>query len=69
MNAYQYHVSGYIIKGDIIIQMGCFTRSLADWQKDFWNNNDEFPEGSPQGALRLAAFNRVIKIMEMEVAK
>ena len=56
-NEYRYHVSGYIINGTIIIQMGCFTRSLAEWENDFWNNDKEFKKGTPEGEQRLLAFS------------
>jgi hypothetical protein len=40
-----------------IIKMGCFTRTLEEWEKDFWNNNGEFPnDGSVKSELRKSAF-------------
>jgi hypothetical protein len=63
---YEYHVSGYLVDGEIIIQMSCFTRTLQEWEDDFWNNDEEFPEGSPQGRERLRAFNKMKAIMLME---
>ena len=44
--------------------MGCFTRSKSEWDKDFWNNDKEFPEGSEEGKLRLKAYNKIVRIME-----
>ena len=57
-------LSGYIIKGVIIIQMGCYTRTLEEWELDFWNNDREFKRGTPEGEERLRAFNKIKKIMK-----
>ena len=62
-NEYRYHVSGYIVDGTIIIQLGCYTRTLTEWENDFWNNN-EFKKGTPEGEQRLRAFEKIKKIME-----
>lgn len=40
---YKYHVSAHYNQGVPYIQMGCFLRTLKEWQKDFWNNTQEFP--------------------------
>jgi hypothetical protein len=38
--------------------MGCFFRTLAEWENDFWNNPNEFPnDGSESSEMRLMAFN------------
>jgi len=60
---YKYYVSGYIIYRKIIIQMGRYTRTLDEWEEDFWNNNDEFRKGTAAGEQRLKAFNKMKKIM------
>ena len=40
-----------------MIQLGCFLRSRQDWDKDFWNNNTEFPNnGSEDSNARLRAY-------------
>jgi len=64
MNEYKYNISGYLIKGVIIIQMGCYTRTLEEWELDFWNNDREFKRGTPEGEERLRAFNKIKKIMK-----
>ena len=64
MNEYRYHVSAYRIDGIIIIQMGCFTRTLEEWENSFWNNDEEFIKGTPEGEERLLAFNKIKKIMK-----
>ena len=40
------------------VKMGCHNRSLAEWENNFWNNDDEFPnDNSLKSNLRLMAFN------------
>jgi len=44
--------------GDCFIQMGCKWLSLEDWQDDFWNNDEEFPnDNSPKSNTRKLAFD------------
>ena len=69
MKTYKYNASGYIVDGIIIIQMGCFTRTLKEWESDFWNNEDEFRRGSVAGEQRLVAYNKIKEVMEVELAK
>ena len=46
--------------------MGCFTRKLSDWESDFWNNDNEFPnDGSKKSNLRLFAFETAKKWFEI----
>ena len=46
--------------------MGCYDRSLIEWENDFWNNNDEFPNnGSENGKMRLMAFETAKKWFEI----
>jgi len=61
---YKYHVSAYRIDGQIIIQLGCYTRTLDEWENDFWNNDFEFKKGTPEGEQRLIAFNKMKEIMK-----
>ena len=44
-------------------EMGCFTRSLAEWVKDFWNNSLEFKKGTPEGEKRLKVFARPLEFL------
>ena len=55
---YNYIVIPYITEENIKrVKMGCYDRSLEEWESDFWNNNDEFPNnGSVKSNLRLMAF-------------
>ena len=46
--------------------MGCFDRSLKEWEENFWNNDNEFPNnGSVKSNLRLMAFETAKKWLEI----
>ena len=64
---YQYVVIPFISKDDIkYVKMGCYTRKLSDWESDFWNNDNEFPnDGSEKSNLRLFAFETAKKWFEI----
>ena len=64
---YKYVVIPFISEDDIkYVKMGCFTRKLSDWEYDFWNNNDEFPnDGSEKSNLRMFAFETAKKWFEI----
>ena len=48
-------------KGNKWIRMGCFTRKVSEWQKDFWNNDNEFPNNdSEDSKLRLFAYKTAL---------
>ena len=55
---YTYVVIPYITeKGVIRIKMGCYDRTLKEWDDDFWNNPSEFPnDNSLKSKSRLFAF-------------
>ena len=37
--------------------MGCSLRTVEEWDANFWNNNEEFPnDGSEKSKLRLFAY-------------
>ena len=57
-NLYKYDVEiGITTKDEVIIKMGCFTRSLEEWEDNFWNNDNEFPNDNSTGSnKRLKAF-------------
>jgi len=38
------------------IQLGCYLRTLGDWEKDFWNNPLEFDEFNLRSAERVELF-------------
>ena len=64
---YTYVVIPFISEDDIkYVKMGCFTRKLSDWESDFWNNDNEFPnDGSEKSNLRLFAFETAKKWFEV----
>ena len=64
---YRYVVIPFISEDDIkYVKMGCFTRKLSDWEYDFWNNDNEFPDdGSEKSNLRLFAFEVAKKWFEL----
>ncbi len=64
---YIYVVIPYITEAGVKrIKMGCFDRSLEEWDNDFWNNNNEFPnDGSVKSNLRLMAFETAKKWLEI----
>jgi uncharacterized protein YjbI with pentapeptide repeats len=48
------------------VRLGCYTRLLSDWQNDFWNNNNEFPNnGDLDSKYRLMAFEFCKKWIEL----
>ena len=66
---YRYIVIAIVSEtGEKYIKMGCHLRSVEEWDADFWNNNDEFPnDGSHASQLRVLAYNTAkewFKIME-----
>ena len=56
---YKYIVIPIIAEDDKkYVKMGCYTRTVEEWDNDFWNNNKEFPnDGSKESKLRLFAYN------------
>jgi len=61
---YKYQASAIKTNTEILIQLGCFTRNISEWDNNFWNNDIEFPEGSPQGQERLNAYQTIKGIAE-----
>ena len=54
------YLAGSIISEDNkqYIILGCHCRLVSDWERDFWNNNSEFPnDGSEKSENRKRAFN------------
>jgi len=52
--------------GKEFIRLGCFTRSVEEWNNDFWNNDDEFPnDGSMKSELRLLAYKTCRKWLKL----
>ena len=52
--------------GKYYIKLGCHLRSVEEWENDFWNNNNEFPDdGSIKSHLRVLAFETAKKWLEI----
>jgi len=48
------------------IKLGCHTRSVKEWENDFWNNDDEFPNnGSLKSELRVFAYKTFKKWLKL----
>ena len=48
------------------VRLGCYTRLVSDWQNDFWNNSNEFPNnGDLDSKYRLMAFEFCKKWIEL----
>ncbi len=64
---YKYVVIPFISeKDEPYIVMGCYTRSLKEWKKDFWNNISEFPnDNSIDSKLRVMAFETAKKWLKI----
>jgi hypothetical protein len=64
---YDYIVIPFISEtGEKYVKMGCYTRLLSEWENDFWNNPNEFPnDGSMKSNLRLFAFETAKKWLEL----
>ena len=65
--SYRYPMSSYrLATGKRYIQMGCFTRPLSAWKRDFWNNKDEFPNDDRRRSLdRKKAFDAMCAAIEV----
>ena len=54
---YKYVVVPRITTKGQFIQMGCYLRSRDEWELDFWNNPNEFPNnGNIKSVRREQAF-------------
>ena len=64
---YKYVVIPFISEdGKKYIKMGCYVRTLEEWESDFWNNTKEFPnDGSEKSKLRLFAYETAKKWFEI----
>lgn len=64
---YKYIVIPYITEDGIKrVKMGCHNRTLDEWNNDFWNNDNEFPNNdSLDSNLRVMAFETAKKWFEL----
>ena len=67
VNIYDYPCGAWIEeKRGEIIQLGCFTRTRKEWEDDFWNNDDEFPnDNSKKSNARLRAFQMCCNFLDL----
>ena len=57
LNEYKFVSRSYLSNGTWFVQMGCYLRTLEEWEADFWNNPNEFPnDGSEKSNERLRCF-------------
>ena len=48
------------------IRLGCYTRTVKDWKKDFWNNPREFPNnGDKASKLRWMAYKTCLEWLKI----
>ena len=58
--SYKYKSVGFIAGKRKYVQMGYFLRLLKDWEKNFWNNDQEFPnDGSEKSNNRYKRFLKI----------
>jgi len=63
-NGYQYIARCYYEQNSQqwYIQLGCQLRTLDEWESDFWNNPDGFPNDNSEKSLRrLQTYNNLKK--------
>ena len=67
VNLYKYSCGAWVEsrRGEMI-QLGCFTRTREEWEKDFWNNPKEFPnDNSEKSKARLIAFKMCCYFLDL----
>ena len=64
---YTYVVIPYITEeNEMRVKMGCHDRSVKEWDEDFWNNDNEFPNnGSLKSTQRLFAYETAKRWLEL----
>ena len=64
---YLYYIIAYITEtNEHRVKMGCHDRSVTEWDADFWNNNNEFPNDvSFKSKQRLLAYNFAKQWLEL----
>lgn len=51
-SSYPYLSFGFKFENKNYVRLGCHCKTIEEWDADFNNNPSEFPEGSPQMAVR-----------------
>jgi len=49
---YIYQSYGYYYQESLRVRLGCYDRTVEEWDANFWNNTNEFPANSPKGQNR-----------------
>jgi uncharacterized protein YjbI with pentapeptide repeats len=64
---YKYRTFAIIDKdGNGWVRLGCHFRSVGDWEKDFWNNDSEFPnDGELRSRKRVFAYETAKRWIEL----
>ena len=67
---YKYPVGTYydFNRNEILIRMGCFHRTIEEWDNDFYNNDKNFPKGALQTIRREFAY-KIIKEIALEIGR
>jgi uncharacterized protein YjbI with pentapeptide repeats len=67
-NLYRYKVEAMLTDDNqVMIRLGCHTQTLEEWSKDFFNNDDEFPnDGSAKTKHRINAFQFAVNYARIE---
>ena len=65
---YKYLVMSIITEDDEkYIKMGCYLKTLNEWKKDFWNNENEFPNNkSEKSELRIFAYKTALNWFKLQ---
>ena len=68
INGYKYSANAYFNLTDNkeYIRLGCFIRTIEDWEKDFDNNQNEFPLKSKQWHERKAVYEYLKSWLEIQ---
>jgi len=62
---YKYHVSAHWDKSIPYVQLGCYLRTVEEWEANFWNNTIEFLDHeSKESKDRLFAFDMAKQWLE-----
>jgi carbonic anhydrase/acetyltransferase-like protein (isoleucine patch superfamily) len=56
LGLYKYHVAAHYNEGTAYVQLGCFLRTKKEWDENFWNNEEEFKQGTQKGKKREFAY-------------
>lgn len=70
INIYKYFVFCYKTDKGNFIEMGCKRLNIDEWNKNFWNNEKEFPNnGNVESERRKIAFEICLKWFELNEKK